>query len=187
MRGKGLRHLLPVIFTLLYVSLLLAGYPEEIQIRQIESCDTVIDRGPSPPPKSIVWALGISLPAVLATYPVVYTLSNSSPITGDFIGFVLIGIFTPWLWLAVGRWFDVRLGILNTPQTNALSDVKRCFLGLCLVGVLALDGLFLYALLLGHVYHSLVLACAVVFWSFLGGWYCFSRFRPRAARAPGRT
>jgi hypothetical protein len=51
-----------------------------------------------------------------------------------------------WLWFAVGRWFDLRLGILKTEPTKILSDTKHFLFGLCVVVLLALDGLFLYAL-----------------------------------------
>jgi hypothetical protein len=184
MRGKGLRHLLPVVATVLYATLVIAGLPKQREIRKFEESNVLIEGHPRPP-QSLAWAIGISFPAALASLPIVWLASQYSPAASDFVGLSLIGLLTPWLWFAVGRWVDLRLGILNTPQTKALSDAKRFLFGLCLVVLLALDGLFLYALLFEHIYQGLALAYSMVFWSSLGGWYCFSHFRARPARAVG--
>src|SRR5258708_1365969 len=71
--GMGLRHLLPVVFTALYIVLIQSTWREELDYRQrLEHARTHSDESDEwdtdyrTPHPSVQWALGISLPAVSA-------------------------------------------------------------------------------------------------------------------------
>ncbi len=131
-----MRHLLPILQTLLYCGLVWWGLHERYPARVLHRPLTLtpVQEGAGvqwdpiyidgPPPTGFVAATCLNLPALLPALllilPLSFLFKDVASFGSDVIFAVGFGVFVPLLWYAVGWWADSRLGrfppALFTPQ-----------------------------------------------------------------------
>jgi len=186
-RSPGLRHFLPVVFTMLYAALIYVGDRQEQTVRVSPAHypdDAASDEAsfPAPPPLPMQLAVGINLPAVLAALPAVFVgewLAPSSVERGS-LGYVIIGMFVPLFWFGIGRRLDRRYGLLPPRQRKIRPSI---FLMVPFVVLLVLDWFLLLALR-GANYQGIFKLSAVI-WVSLAVVALYMRLRiPTSPRFP---
>lgn len=196
MKRKGLRHVLPVVFTIVYVVLVYVGdrqdhstsrsahnsqavpEPDDLNSETVEGVGW--DPDPHGPPASVQCAIGMNLPAVIAALPAILLAEKFSPEreTSEHVGYLVGGLFVPALWFLVGRWFDRRLGLLP-PIVR-----RRQNLGVELVALVLLlivDCFLFFALLTGEIYHGIFTVVALAGWISFAALCLYHRVRTRTA------
>jgi hypothetical protein len=181
---KGLRHILPVCFTVLYAVLMLSAWRQEEAARHRPAVESMDDMYMPPynPPRAAQWALGLNLPAVVASLPTLWIVSRIAPHTNDPLVYAIIGFFVPLLWFLVGRWLDRRIGLLPPrpeKQTSAFAIAG-------LAALLFLDGFLIFAVMNAEVYQGKFTMISMAAWLSFAAFCLYLRIRrqpvvPKAA------
>jgi hypothetical protein len=137
-RTFGFRWLLPLLLTSVHVGLLLvsaqpgrrqASLPAEVQYRSVAFQEDVADFRPIEEPRPLSLpekvAVILNLPALLVGIPFA-----AHAFHGTDVGLVYAATpFVPLLWYSIGRWLDIRIGLLRTPPMRvAIAGVFRVFM-----------------------------------------------------------